>query len=105
MLVPTLAFPLILHFSGFSDWSLVLSNYVGLIFTISCYVAIGIFASGLTKNSVMAAVITFFIIIGMIILVMVGSSTHNMILNSLFQYLSTPFHFEGFSRGILKSYS
>ncbi len=105
MLVPTLIFPIILSFSGLDDWALVFSNYFGLILTIACYVAIGIFASGLTENPVIAAVITFFFLIGMIILVMVGASTHNMIINSMFQYLSTPFHFEGFSRGMIKSYS
>ena len=44
---------------GEPDVGPVLTGYLGILLTAGCYVAVGIFASSLTENQIVAAVITF----------------------------------------------
>jgi ABC-2 type transport system permease protein len=98
-------FPIILTFSGFNDWGLVLTSYLGIIFSISSYIMVGIFCSSLTDNQIIASLMTFCILLGSMLLVATVNVTNNYILAEMVQYLTIPFHYEGFTKGLLRSYS
>ncbi len=105
MLAFTLVLPLILAFAGYSQWSVMLTGYLGIIFSICCYVSVGIFASSLTDNPVIAAVLSFCLLMGMMLLVLSANATENAIVGEILSYIAIPFHYEGFVRGAIKSYS
>lgn len=105
MLLFTLLFPIILSFSGFNDWGLIFSSYLGVILSIMSYVAVGIFCSSLTDNQIIASVLTFCVLLGSMLLVITVNATNNFLLAQMVQYLTVAFHYEGFTKGVLKSYS
>jgi ABC-2 type transport system permease protein len=57
----------------------VLGAYIGFIFLAAAYVAIGVFASALTENQIVAAVISFVIILAMTLLDAIASMLGSMI--------------------------
>lgn len=101
----TLIFPIILAFSGYADWGIVTSSYLGIILSVMCYLAVGLFASSLTENQIVAAVLTFCLLLAIMLLVATANATHNTIVAEIFQYLSTPYHFESFVRGSVRSFN
>ncbi len=105
MLSLTFLFPLILSFSGYSDWGVVASSYLGIALSIMCYTAVGLFCSSLTDNQIVASLLTFCVLLGSMLMVISINATNNYLLALIVQYLTIPFHYEGFTRGLLKSYS
>lgn len=105
MLSFTLIFPIILAFSGYADWGIVGSSYLGIILSVMCYLAVGLFASSLTENQIVAAVLTFCLLLGIMLLVATANATQNTIVAEIFQYMSTPYHFESFVRGSVRSFN
>ena len=105
MLLFTLIFPIILSFSGFSDWGMVGSSYLGILFSVSCYTAVGLFMSSLTKNQILAAISSFCLLLAVMLLVVTANATENMMVGRIVEYFSVPFHFEQMVRGSLRSYN
>ena len=105
MLSFTFVFPLILAFSGYSDWGVVLTSYAGVFLSIAAYLSVGLFCSSLTDNQIVASLLTFCVLLGSMLLVVTVNATNNYILALLVQYLTIPFHYEGFTRGTLQLYS
>ncbi|MBW2031824.1 MAG: ABC transporter permease subunit, partial [Deltaproteobacteria bacterium] len=54
MLVPTLAYPVCVSLMGDLDWGPVLGGYLGAILLGASYAAVGLFASSLTRNQIIA---------------------------------------------------
>lgn len=104
MLSLTVLFPTILAVSGYSDWGSVSASYAGLIFSIMCYLSVGLFTSSLTDNQIIAAISGFCILLLMMLMVLTANATDNFIIGQIFQYLSIAAHYEGFVRGTIKSY-
>lgn len=98
-------FPVILSFSGFNDWGLIATSYLGNVLSIWCYIAVGIFCSSLTDNQIIASLLTFCILLGSMLMVATVNVTNNYILSQMVQYLTVPFHYEAFTKGAIKSYS
>lgn len=105
MLSFTLVFPIVLAISGYSDWAIVGSGYLGIVLSVLSYLAVGLFASSLTENQVVAALVAFCLLLGSMLLVMSANASQNYIVGQILSYLSIPFHFEAFVRGAMKSYS
>ena len=105
MLSLTLLFPLILSFSGYSDWGVVWSSYFGIVLSVMAFTAVGLFCSSLTDNQIVASLLTFCILLGSMLMVISINATNNYLLALIVQYTTIPFHYEGFTRGVLKSYS
>jgi ABC-2 type transport system permease protein len=101
----TLLFPIILAYSGYSDWSTVGVSYLGLFFTALCYTSVGLFTSSLTSNQILAAIGSFCILLALVLFVFSAHASENYLLGLIFQYLSMPYHFEGLVRGVLSSFS
>jgi len=105
MLSFTLVFPIILALSGYSDWGVVGSSYAGVLLSIMAYLSVGIFCSSLTDNQIVASLLTFCILLGSMLLVITVNATNNYLLALMIQYLTVPFHYEGFVKGLVRSYS
>ncbi len=101
----TLIFPIILSFAGFEQWQIVMSCYLGVSLCLFFYLSIGIFASSLTENQVLASIISFCMLLFFVVLVVTGQNMPNYIVGQIFQYLSPPFHYETFLRGSWRSFN
>jgi len=100
MLLPTVSYAISVSFLGDLDWGPVVGGYVGALLLGAAFVAVGLFASALTKNQIIA------FIIGMIIcfaLTMVDKILFFLPESMLgfFQYIGADYHFENVSKGIL----
>ncbi|MBN2460096.1 MAG: ABC transporter permease subunit [Candidatus Cloacimonetes bacterium] len=82
------------------DFGAIFCGYLGLILLGGVYSAIGIFASSLTNNQIVAFIISFFIIFFLFILeytlILLPSS-----IAGFFQYLSIGYHFSNITRGVI----
>lgn len=105
ILLFTLVFPIIVSFSGFSDWGLIFTSYLGLLLSIVCYLSVGIFFSSLTDNQIIAAISTFCFLIFLMLIVVTANASNNFIVIQLVSYFSIPFHLEGMVGGVVRSYS
>lgn len=100
----TLIFPSIIAISGYSDWGIVISTYLGFMFSTMCYLSVGLFASSLTDNQIVAAFLGFSILIFFMLLAVSANATNNWMLAQIAQYFSIAVHFETFVRGEVRSY-
>lgn len=105
MLSFTFVFPLILAFSGYSDWGVVGSSYLGVLLSVMAYLAVGLFCSSLTDNQIVASLLTFCFLLGSMLMVISANATNNYLLALIIQYMTVPFHYEGFVKGLIRSYS
>jgi ABC-2 type transport system permease protein len=100
MLIPTLAFPLIISLIGELDPGPVIGGYAGALLLCAAYSAIGLFASALTRNQIIAFIIgcalcfTLTILDRMLFFMPVQ-------LVPVIQYISASSHFANIARGIL----
>jgi len=85
------------------DHGAVWSGYLGLIFMSAAYISIGIFASCLTNNQIIAFLSALLIGIFFHILFSMIASSLTGSLGSVFNYLSLSNHFESISRGVIDS--
>ncbi|NLM01281.1 MAG: ABC transporter [Treponema sp.] len=102
MLAPTLFYVLTAAIFGSPDYGPILGGYIGAIFLAGSFSAIGVFASSVTKNQIIAFFIAFSI---SILLVMIESFLFLLpagIVNFL-AFFSAGSHFSSISRGILDS--
>ena len=104
LILPTLIFPVVLTLSGYSDWGVVLVSYLGVILSQLLYISISLFASALTTNVIVAAVISFSILFGVAMLAFSASVSGNYIVGQMVSYLSFIYHYNGFSMGMVRSY-
>lgn len=101
----TFIFPIVLAFSGYNHWSLVFSCYGGILLSVLCYLSVGLFASSLTENLVISALLSFCVLLGIMLFSLTGNATDNVILSQIFQYFAVPYHFESFVRGGIRSFN
>ncbi|MBT4482808.1 MAG: ABC transporter permease [Candidatus Latescibacteria bacterium] len=98
----TFPYALTVMFFGEPDMGMLVSGYLGLILMGASYVAIGMFASTVSKNQVVSFIIAFFIIFSLFMLnkflILIPPR-----LVPVFQYLSIDYHFENISRGVIDS--
>lgn len=102
MLIPTLAYPLTVSFMGQLDWGPVVGGYVGAVFLGAAFSAVGLFASALTRNQIIA------FIIGLAICFMLTLIDKMLFflpqsLLGVFSYLGADVHFQNIAKGIIDS--
>ncbi len=85
------------------DHGAVWSGYLGLLLMSAAYISIGIFASSITNNQIVAFLLALFI--GLFFHIIFGFLASNMsgTIASIFSYLSLSGHFESVSRGVIDS--
>lgn len=102
-LVCTLPYYITISQLGNIDDGAVIGGYLGLLFLSASYISIGLFASSLTQNQIVAFLVAIFIGIFFHLLFDVASNSVRGVLGGLFNYLSMRVHFESLSRGVIDS--
>lgn len=100
MLVPTLAYPLSISFLGDLDWGPVIGGYIGALLLGSSFSAIGLFASSLTRNQIIAFILGAAICAGLtlisrMLIFFPGAAV------DIIEYLGAGYHFENISKGVI----
>ena len=102
MLLPTLSYPIFISFIGAVDPGPVIGGYIGAMLLAGAFCAIGIFASSLTRNQIVAfiigAAICFTLTILDQLLFFVPSS-----ITEIMAFLGADSHFQSISKGIIDS--
>ena len=102
MIFPTLIYSIFISYLGDLDWGPVIGGYLGTLLLGIAFSSIGIFASSLTKNQIIAFItgMTICFVLTLIdkMLFFLPES-----LLSVFQYLGADFHFQNISKGIIDS--
>ncbi len=102
MLIPTLAYPLCVATIGDLDWGPVFGGYIGAVFLGAAFSAIGLFASALTRNQIIAFIIGMVICFTLTLIDKMLFFLPRSLLGVL-TYLGADFHFQNISKGIIDS--
>ncbi len=102
MLVPTLAYPITVSAIGHLDWGPVAGGYIGAIMLGAAFSAIGLFASSLTRNQIIAFIIGLAICFALTLIDKMLFFLPQSLLG-VFEYLGADFHFQNISKGIIDS--
>ncbi len=101
-LLPTLLYYLTIAFLGSIDNGPVIGGYVGLLLLAGVFVAVGVLASSLTENQIVAFIVgflrvfVFYMMDKVLMYVPEG-------LTSIVEYLGADFHFSNIARGVIDS--
>lgn len=88
---------------GKIDHGAVWMGYLGLLFMSASYISIGLFASSITNNQIVAFLIALFIGIFFQLIFGIASSGSGGWFAGILNYLSISTHFESMSRGVIDS--
>jgi ABC-2 type transport system permease protein len=102
MLLPTLAYPVTITFLGDLDWGPVAGGYVGAILLGASFSAVGLFASSLTRNQIVAFIVGVAICFALVLIDKILFFLPTPLVGIL-EYLGADYHFENISKGILDS--
>mgnify|MGYP000356768265 CR=1 FL=1 len=100
MLVPTLAYPVVISFLGDLDWGPVIGGYIGALFLGASFAAIGLFASTLTRNQIIAFIIGMAICFSLTLIDKMLFFLPGRMLGVM-AYLGADFHFQNVAKGII----
>jgi len=100
ILAVTAIYPLVLVLAGNPDRGPILAGYLGVILQGAAFLAIGLFASSLTQNQVIAALLAFVILLLLWLSDALGNFTTGRI-GDLFRFLSITRHLDEFPRGVI----
>lgn len=99
-LAPTLLHPLILAWYGSVQGAAIAGNYVGLLLLVSACIAIGMFVSALTENQLIAAMLTYVVLLTFWSLDALSQAGPATGVSSVLGYLSLNRHVREFTYGI-----
>jgi len=102
MLVPTVSYPITVSFLGRLDWGPVAGGYIGAILLGAAFCSIGLFASSLTRNQIIAFITAVAICFVLTLIDKMLFFLPRSLLG-FFEYLGADFHFENISKGIIDS--
>jgi ABC-2 type transport system permease protein len=102
ILLPTLSYPFFISFVGNLDWGPVIGGYAGAILLGAAFSAVGLFASAITRNQIIAfifsAVVCFFLTIVDKLLFFFPDS-----IVSVIGYVGAGNHFQNIAKGVIDS--
>ncbi len=96
-----LIFPVIISFNTPIEWGSVFTGYFGMIFSLSLFVAVGIFASSLTDNYVVAGLISFVLFIVLFLITLFGNGP-DQVITRIFREISFANHYSQFAQGLIR---
>jgi ABC-2 type transport system permease protein len=100
MLGVTLIHVGILFVYGRPEWKPILTSYIGLLLFGGCFLSLGLLISSLTKNQIIAGMVTFGVFLLLWVITWIGSFSGPTV-DKLTQYLSIVDHFDDFAKGVL----
>jgi len=103
LIIPTVAYTILLIKWGNPDLGAIISGYIGLICLTGMFLSIGLFVSSLTSNQIVAVIITFIIIIIGWVIGYAGEVVQQQYLKDIFKYVGLFDHFASFGKGLIDS--
>jgi ABC-2 type transport system permease protein len=102
MLLPTLLYYITIAMLGTVDHGPIIGGYLGLMLMAGVYVAIGLFASSITDNQIIAFIVGFLIMLALFMLdkVLVYLPDFS---TSIVEYLGIDYHVGNIARGVIDS--
>jgi ABC-2 type transport system permease protein len=100
MLAVTLIHLGLLFMYGRPEWKPILTAYLGLLLLGGCFISVGLFISSLTKNQIVAGMVTFAVFLLLWVIEWIGSFSGPTV-DQLTQYLSIVGHLDDFGKGVL----
>ncbi len=100
MLSPTLLYAVSIWFLGDLDWGPVIGGFLGAALLVATFASIGLLASSLTKNQIIAFIIGMAICVSLALLDRMLLFVPESVLG-IFQFLAADAHFQSIARGIL----
>ena len=100
MLAVTLIHIAILFIYGHPEWKPIVTAYIGLLLFGGCFISLGLFISSLTKNQIVAGMVTFAVFLMLWIITWIGSFSGPTV-DKVTQYLSILDHLDDFGKGVL----
>jgi ABC-2 type transport system permease protein len=85
---------------GSIDIGPVITGYLGLLLMGGVYIAVGLFASSLTENQIVAFVVSFLIILALFLMDKVLMYVPDTFTSTM-EFLSIDFHFSNIARGVI----
>jgi len=102
MLAPTMSYAVFVSFFGDLDWGPVLGGYLGALLLGAAFASIGLLASSLTRNQIVAFIIGMAVCFVLTLLDKMLFFLPESFLGVL-QFLGADYHFQNIARGILDS--
>lgn len=102
MLMPTFAYAITVAFLGELDWGPIVGGYFGAILLGVAFTSIGLFASSLTRNQIIAFIIGMAICFSLTLIDKMLFLFPGSILGVI-GYIGADFHFQNISKGIIDS--
>ncbi|MBN1133117.1 MAG: ABC transporter permease subunit [Bacteroidales bacterium] len=99
----TLPYVITISSIGNMDLGAVISGYLGLLLMSGAYISVGLWASSITKNQIVAYMTALFIGLFFHLLFGLLSTSFTGFAGQMFSYLSMQTHFESITRGVLDS--
>jgi ABC-2 type transport system permease protein len=100
MLAVTVIYIAMLFMLGNPEWKPIAAGYLGLLLVGGGFIAIGLFISSLTKNQIVAGVLTFAVFL-MLWVIGWPADQAGPVMRQVLQSLSMVDHFDDFARGII----
>jgi len=101
-LIPTLSYPITVACLGQLDWGPVIGGYVGAVLLAGAFSAVGLFASSLTRNQIIAFIIGVTICFSLTLVDKMLFFLPQSLVGVL-EYVGADFHFHNISKGIIDS--
>jgi ABC-2 type transport system permease protein len=99
-LLPTLVYYITVAFLGDIDHGPVIGGYLGLLLMAGVYVAVGLFASSLTENQIVAFILGLLMMFALFMMDKVLIFIPDF-MTSVVEYLGIDFHFSNIARGVI----
>jgi gliding motility-associated transport system permease protein len=100
MLAVTVVHLGLLFIYGNPEWKPIFTAYIGLLLLGSCFISLGLLISSLTKNQIVAGMVTFAVFLMLWVITWIGSFSGPTV-DKLTQYLSIIDHYDDFGKGVL----
>ncbi len=100
MLFVTMLYMGILFVYGNPEWRPIVAGYLGLLLMGSCFISAGLLISSVTKNQIVAGIVTFAVFLMLWVINWIGESS-GPTTREIVSYLSITEHFDDFARGII----
>jgi len=100
MLAVTLIHVGVLFYYGNPEWKPIATGYLGLLLMGGCFISVGLLISSLTKNQIVAGMVTFAVFLMLWVINWIGSFV-GPTAQAVLQTLSITEHFDDFAKGII----
>jgi gliding motility-associated transport system permease protein len=90
----------VLYAFGTPEWKPILTAYLGLVLMGGCFVSVGLLVSSLTRNQIVAGMVTFGVFLLLWVIDWIGSFAGPTV-EQIVTYLSITQHFDDFAKGVI----